>query len=205
MGSFNISEFRTQGLVLGGARPSLFTVSLTVPFSATAGAERKFQFTCRAASFPADDSASIPVFFMGRPIKVAGDRNYPDWNVTVMQDEDMLVRGMMEKWKSLINTPVGNRRVADEFTNIAGSGVPLENYKTIAEVTQYSKDGTALRTYAFNGIFPLTVEPIPLNWEAVNQIENFNVTFSYDWWEPVLERDPVDHILVDDTPSVLGS
>jgi hypothetical protein len=35
------------------------------------------------------------------------------------------------------------------------------------------------------GIFPTVVGPIELSWDAKNQIEVFDTTFSFDWWEPI--------------------
>jgi hypothetical protein len=40
-----------------------------------------------------------------------------------------------------------------------------------------------IRTYQFNGIFPSAISPIDLDWNATDQIEEFTVTFQYDWWE----------------------
>ena len=34
----------------------------------------------------------------------------------------------------------------------------------------------------FDGIFPQVVSPIELDWATVDQIESFQVTFSYDYW-----------------------
>ena len=49
-------------------------------------------------------------------------------------------------------------------------------------VIQYSKTGTPLRTYQFNGIFPTEVSSIDLDWNSTDEIERFTVTFQYDWW-----------------------
>ena len=51
---FNISTFKENGLVYGGARPSLFNVFLSVP--AGIGIDLvsvdKFRFVCRTAELP---------------------------------------------------------------------------------------------------------------------------------------------------------
>jgi hypothetical protein len=61
------------------------------------------------------------------------------------------------------------------------SASPLQ-YKSQAQITQFSKTGVPLRVYNFNGLFPVEIAPIEMNWEATDQIEEFSVTFQYDWW-----------------------
>jgi hypothetical protein len=56
------------------------------------------------------------------------------------------------------------------------------DYKAQAQVTQYGKDGSALREYTFEGLFPTGISAIELGWEATDRIEDFTVTFEYDLW-----------------------
>jgi hypothetical protein len=174
---FNVNTFRTRGLTLGGARPTLFEVILKVPafVAANAEAEQKFRFTCRGASLPAATVAAIDVPYFGRTIKVAGDRTFTDWTVTVMNDEDFLVRSMFEKWSNAINKLQANVR-----KSYANDG----DYKCTMNVVQYSKDGKQIRSYDVIGAFPTSVDGIDLSWDSQNQIEQFGVTFAYDYWLP---------------------
>lgn len=179
---FNISTFKTRGLRFGGARPALFEVYLSIPggVQATAGSDDKFRFTCRAAQIPASTVGSVDIGYFGRKIKVSGDRTFADWTVTVMNDEDFLVRSMFEKWSNSLNRLVSNVRDGAYAFN-------ENSYKATMNVIQYSKDGTPIRAYDIIGAFPTTVEAIDLNWDTTNQIETFNVTFSYDYWLPAPE------------------
>jgi hypothetical protein len=79
----------------------------------------------------------------------------------------------MEQWMASINSHQGN------ITSFA-SASPLQ-YKAQAQITQYSKTGVPLRVYNFNGLFPTEISAIEMNWEA-SAIEEFTVTFQYDWW-----------------------
>jgi hypothetical protein len=36
--------------------------------------------------------------------------------------------------------------------------------------------------YNFNGIFPTSVGAITMDWNTTDDIERFDVTFQYDWW-----------------------
>ena len=76
--SFNINKFKSEGLVYGGARPSLFKVELQVPtgIGIDSVSVRKFEFVCRTAELPEVAVSSFDVPYFGRKIKLAGDRNF---------------------------------------------------------------------------------------------------------------------------------
>lgn len=170
--AFNVNEIRSQ-LTLGGARNSLFQVTIQNP--ANGAADIKVPFLVRAAQIPASTLGLIEVPYFGRKIRLAGDRTFADWTVTVINDEDFAIRNALEQWSNQIQSHQGNLR---QF----GSASPSA-YKAQAQVTQFSKTGQPIRTYTFNGIFPTEIAPIEMDWNATDTIEEFTVTFQYDWWE----------------------
>jgi hypothetical protein len=170
--AFNVQEIRSQ-LVLGGARNSLFQVTLQNPVNAAAAI--KTPFMIKAAQIPASTLGTIEVPYFGRKVKIAGDRTFAEWTVTVINDEDFLVRNALEQWMHSINTHATNVR---QF----GSASPLL-YKAQAQITQFSKTGVPIREYTFNGLYPSEVSTIEMAWETVDTIEEFTVTFQYDFWE----------------------
>jgi len=170
--AFNINDIRSQ-LTLGGARAALFQVTITNP--ANGIADIKTPFMVRASQIPASTLGVIEIPYFGRKIRLAGDRTFGEWSVVVMNDEDFLVRNAMEEWSNQINTLQGNLRGF-------GAASPLL-YKSTATVTQFSKTGIPIRTYTFNGIFPVEVSAIEMDWNATDAIEEFQVVFGYDWWE----------------------
>ncbi|CAB4162856.1 tail tube protein [uncultured Caudovirales phage] len=177
---FNISSFKSNGLVYGGARPSLFEVYLSVPqgIGIDSVSVDKFRFVCRTAEIPESTVGSIPIPYFGRVHKVAGERTFNDWGVTVMNDEDFSVRSLFETWSNAINRLV---------SNVRDPNISNETYKTDLEVIQYAKDGSKIRSYQIVGAFPTSIGAINLGWDSTNQIEEFAVTFSYDYWVPVTE------------------
>jgi hypothetical protein len=185
----NINRFRSEGLVFGGARASNFVITLTFPdLVAIPNLPAKCQLLGRASKLPESAIAEIPVPYFGRNIKVAGNRQFDDWEVTFMNDEDFLIKNAFEAWHNGVNTIISNR-LDPRMANI--SPALGNSYKTTAEVTQISKEGPgtidsdgAIKTYKFEGIFPVLVSDIPLDFDAVNQIEQFQVRFAYDWYEP---------------------
>lgn len=164
--AFNINEIRSQ-LTYGGARQNLFQVQITNV--GNRAADLKTPFLVQSAQIPAANLGTIQVPYFGRMLKLAGDRTFDPWVVTVMNDEDFLVRNAMEEWSNRINRLEGNIRT-------------LRNYKSEARVIQYGKDGSTLRVYEFHGIYPSAVSQIDLGWDQNDAIETFQVEFQYDYW-----------------------
>ena len=180
--SFNIEEFRNEGIILNGARPSKFRVELfNLPF--TSQNMRRLSFFVQAASLPGWTIGEVPVAYKGRLVNFSGDRTFQPWQVEVMNDEDFLARSIFEKWQNQINALISNR--------MDPAAYPL-GYKASAIVTQEGQAGGDLRAYRFEGLWPSTIDPIVLNFGALNQIEMFGVTFTYDYYEPVDQSSSVD-------------
>ncbi len=181
---FNIDSFKANGLINGGARPSLFKVIMQFPAApGIEGDGERASFLIRAAQLPASTVDPVDVPYFGRKIKIAGDRTFADWTITVMNDEDFKLRNDFEAWLNWINTHVSNR-------SASGTGSP-ESYKVDIQVYQFGKagpgdDAGVIRSYNLVGAFPTTVDAISLDWDTTNTIETFDVTFAYDYWEPMV-------------------
>ena len=177
----NITEFRSR-LSGGGARANLFEVEIAFPEELginLTDVSDKVPFLVKAAEIPASNLGNIPVPYRGRVLPVAGDRTFDPWTVTVINDTDFQIRDAMEKWSNSIN----DLQTAQGTTN-------PEVYQRSALVKQLSREGSApgdpektLRIYNFEGIYPNTVSSIPLDFGATDQIEEFQVTFNYLFYE----------------------
>ena len=160
---FNVNQFRTQ-LSGDGARPNLFEVRLNFPSYVTGRSSAQLKSTL----------GSVPVNYFGREVKVAGNRTFADWTVTVINDEDFIIRNAMEAWVRGINDNVTNLRAA----------LTTQQYAADAEVFQYSKaGGSPIKKYKFVGMFPVDIAAIDLDWGSNDAIEEFSVTFQYQYWE----------------------
>jgi hypothetical protein len=107
-------------------------------------------------------------------MKFAGNRTFTDWTVTIINDEDFTIRNSMEQWMNLINGHAGNIRNPAFNT-------PL-GYTSNANVVQYGKEGSLLKRCTFVGLFPVDVAPIDLDWGTNDAIEEYSVTFAYQYW-----------------------
>lgn len=170
--AFSITDIRSN-LQYGGARPTLFKVLITPPPGIGINLSR-FSFFARATQLPASDLGTIQVPYFGRKYKIAGDRTFAAWSTTIMNDEDFELRQAVETWSYQINSHEGNKHI-----NMSSPA----DYKSTAEVYQYNKSGDIIRVYKFDGIYPETVSTIDLDWNASDQIEEFSVTWQYDYFE----------------------
>ena len=178
-----IVDFRSR-MRGGGARSNLFEVNITYPDgigvqTGDDGATGKGEFLIKAAEIPASNVGNIPVPFRGRVLPVAGDRTFDPWTVTIINDTDFVIRDAMERWSNSIN----------DIQTAQGTINP-ETYQKSATVKQLSRFGKkeddkiqVLREYNFVGIYPNVVSSIPLDYGATDQIEEFQVTFNYLFYE----------------------
>ena len=175
--AFNGSEFRSN-LIGDGARPNLFSVTLTFPAWVANGsvAGSKTTFMAKSAQLPGSSTGVVPMYYFGRELKFAGNRTFADWSLQIINDEDFTIRNALESWSNGIASHVGNIREA-------GGSTSPSAYTVDALVTQYGKQGDVLKSYNFIGLFPVDIAPIDLDWGSNDSIEEFSATFSYQYWE----------------------
>ena len=174
--AFNVNDFRSQ-LIGDGARPNLFQVTLTFPTFAqnSSAAGQKTTFMAKAAQLPGSTINQVPVYYFGREMKFAGNRAFTDWTLTIINDEDFLVRNAMESWMNSISSHV---------TNIRDSAAANPSAYTVdAVVNQYGKTGNIIKSYKFVGLFPVDLTPIDLSWDSNDTIEDYSATFAFQYWE----------------------
>jgi len=178
---FDIQAFRSA-MADDGARPNLFEVAMNFPLltSGSTGSDslsvaEQIRFFARAAQLPGTTVNAIPVNYFGRELKFAGNRTFPEWTITILNDEDFQVRNAFETWMNGLNSHRGNLR------NSAFSSPT--SYSSQATVTQFAKTGEAIKSYTFIGMFPIDVSPIEVDWSANDTIEEYAVTLGYQWWE----------------------
>ena len=175
--AFSVNEFRSQ-MTGDGARPNLFEVSMPFPsFASPANAQTKLTFMCKTAQLPGSTVGVVPVNYFGRELKFVGNRTFADWTISVINDEDFIVRNAFERWMNGINSHNFNVRNPLALA-------PL-GYSVDSEVTQFGKQGNTLKKYRFIGVYPTDITPIDVDWGSNDTIEEFSVTLSYQWWDAV--------------------
>ena len=195
----SIVDFRSR-LKGGGARANLFEVQMAFPDFAKPVSEalNDIPFLVKAAEIPASTIGNIPVPFRGRILPIAGDRTFAPWTVTIINDTNFRLRDVMERWSDGIND-----------IQTAQGTIDPETYQQTAKVLQLSRgkssnkkitsaaDIPVLREYDFIGIYPNVVSSIPLDHGATDQIEEFQVTFNYLYYEVRGKDDGTGTSLID--------
>lgn len=157
----------------GGARPNLFKVNIPFP-TATGGSSELASFMIKAAQLPASVIAPIEVPFRGRKLKVAGDRTFEPWTITVINDVNMEIRNAFERWMDLINA--NSKNVSSYVGNNA------LNYYSNLLVHQLDRNDSITKTYEIIGAFPTNVSMIDLNFDTNDTVEEFTVELNYQYW-----------------------
>lgn len=170
MAILGVDDFKSK-LKGGGARANLFNCRVNFPAYALGDAELT-SFMAKGAALPASTITEIVVPFRGRQLKIAGDRTFEVWTITVINDTGFEVRNAMERWMNGINSHNEN----------TGFNNPDE-YQTDLSVDQLDKDGLVLKTYNFRGCFPTNISEIALSYETTDAVEEFTVTFQVQYWE----------------------
>ena len=174
----NISDFKSK-LIGGGARPNLFEVELTtLPDGVTGWDADSFQFLCKAAALPAQTIASIDVPFRGRIFKVAGDRTIDTWTVTVINDEDFVLRTAFENWTQQIADLTTNLGATDPSSYMTNAKVfQLGRGSSKASTNSSGNENVVLKEYEFIDIWPSSVSSIDLSYDTGDTIEEYTVEF----------------------------
>ena len=175
-------------MIGGGARPNLFECELYFPDDAIpAGTTRdaltdRTRFMVKAANLPASNISPINIPFRGRNLKVAGDRTFDPWTITIINDVDFSIRTAFERWMNLINKHEDNAGITDPtlyqkdlyVKQLGRADVQGTNPVTNAKIP-------VLKQYRFLGTFPTNVSDIALSYDSSDTIEEFSVTLEVQW------------------------
>ena len=176
--AFELSKF-TTALKGGGARSSLFEVTLTgAPTIAIDSSSNddltmtNLKFLCKSTTIPPSTIASMEIPYLGRSIKVAGERTFENWSTTILNDENFQIRNLVEIWMDRIKSHSNIKQGYDEIKNYKSATLKLQ---------QFDKSGTATNHYEFKNAWPVSVSEITLSWDN-SAIEEYTVQWSYDYW-----------------------
>ena len=182
--SRTITDFKSR-LVGGGSRANLFEVELYFPAGLSIVTDELFRFMVKGAELPGSTVSAISIPFRGRQLKVSGDRTFAPWTITVINDTNFTLRNSFEKWMNFMNRNDDNAGVITPTqyqTNmlVHQLGRGLQNTNTLPG----TGDQIPIhKSYKFYGAFPTDITPIALSYDSVDTVEEFSVTFEYQWWD----------------------
>lgn len=155
----------------GGARPNRFRVSISGP-QAGSSVPDSLMFVCWSASIPASILGRCDVAYMGNTVKISGDREFDDWDIQCYNDLSFDVRKAFEQWS---NGMLKNEANVTDFQFAS-------TYLASGKVEQLDRNETVIQTYKMEGVFPIRVGEIELDYSNQNQVESFPVTLAVNWW-----------------------
>jgi hypothetical protein len=167
----SVDEFKSR-LTGGGARGNLFQVTLANPRGGL-GVNLDIDFAsfmCESGQLPASTVNTIEIPFRGRQLKIAGDRVFEPWTVSVINDTGFKIRDEMERWMNAIANH------AD-----AGGTQNPELYFADLKVEQFDRDERVIKTYTFKDAWPSNVSAIELSY-ADAEVERFTIEWQYQYW-----------------------
>lgn len=186
-----IDRFKSR-LSGGIARPNLFEVVLSFPDDVVDPSvndlESKARFLVKGAALPASTVTPINIPFRGRNLKIAGDRTFDVWTVTVINDTDFAIRGSFERWMNSIakvSDNSGNTNPVDYQTDAIVHQLGRAPVTGAGSAQESAVDQPILRSYQFHGIWPTNISAIALSYDSTDAIEEFDVELQVQWWEAV--------------------
>ena len=184
MASTDFAVSKLKGaLASGGARPSLFEFTITGTLPTGVGTSlNNIKYLCQVSALPPLTVTPIEKMYFGRTVKIPGDIVFGDLTTTIYQTEDGNERFSIESWMDSINGHVRNVSGLEESTaNFMGK------YSATGNLIQYSKAGGAtsniLSEVEFVDLWPQSVTEIALSYDTASDIEQFDVTWSYNHYK----------------------
>ena len=194
-------------LIGGGARSNLFECELYWPSGASPeGADdndlaERARFMVKAASLPASTISNIAIPFRGRQLKIAGDRTFEPWSITVINDVDFKLRDSFERWMNLMNKHEDNAGLTNP-TSYQKDLVVRQLGRSSMDQHTSGEAIPVLKEYQFRGAFPTTVSSIDLSYENTDAIEEFTVELEYQWFDSMTGQGKT---ILGSTPSSIPS
>ena len=163
----DITKFK--GLLgAGGARPNQFRVFLNFPGYVTTSPDSEYALLVSGAAIPASNVNPTLIQYRGREVKLAGERTFDPWPVTIVNDTGCSLRNPIEEWMAGLN---------DLETN-TGVLTPAD-YQADLVVEHLDRNDDTLATYTLYNAFPINMSEISLQYGQNDVIEEFTVTFNY--------------------------
>ena len=159
----------------GGTRPNRFVVTGEIGGSGSSTAVKNLYV--KAASMPSSTMGIIQVPFRGRVIKLPGDRAYPEWTFSMLDETSDNFRSKFEQWNEAFNSH------ADNISGTLPGGLDLqdENLFTQWTVSQLDMQGDVVRTTILHNCWPVEVGAIDLTYDAADTLTEYTITLSYDY------------------------
>lgn len=162
----NVERFKSSFSEM--ARPNRFIVS---GFGLSA---YQLPYMAKGAQLPSASIGSAEAFYAGRSVKLAGDRIYPDWTITIYQDIESAIYNDFQEWQEQTLSHVPNIGSNEHVT-----------YKRDGYVAQLDRSGGIVVAFKLIGAIPTELTGIDLAADSNDTPAEFTVTLAYDYFESI--------------------
>lgn len=186
-----LNEFKSR-MSGGGVRSNLFECEINFPADVyqakhtgnQSDLSDKTRFLIKAANLPASTLGIIDIPFRGRNLKIAGDRTFDPWTITVINDKDFHIRNAFERWINYMNKNEDAAGIIDPNTYQQNATIYQLGRASFTSATPTTDTQIPiLKQYKFYGVFPTAVSAIDVSYDSSDSIEEFTVDLQVQWWD----------------------
>ena len=181
--AFNLTTFRRQVHSVG--RNQYFIVRIP-----QVGNEDIVTAMARSTSLPAVTHGTTDIAYRGLNMKIDTQPEFSTWDVTFLCDEAHALRNVFLKWTELAYNVQTQQNLGHNDYKVDG-----------ISVSQLAADKQITSTCVFMGAWPTGVAEIGFD-QAGGDVENFSVTFTYDYF---VMNSLEGNVVLDDVDFAVGA
>lgn len=159
----------------GGTRQNRFLIVGNFPNGDTTNTS---YLHVRSTLIPTLQTSTISYDHFGRKHYYPGEKLYSTWSVSIY-DDNSSVGSADALWKRFQNWHNNINAHTSNLTNTTYLTDP-ELYKVSWHVRHLDLNGSTLKTFVLNGLWPRTISEMSFNMARPNVLNTFNVVFVYD-------------------------
>ena len=219
--AFNVNKFISHfDSHAGFARNSKFEVRIAIPAALIgAGSTEELSLQCEVAELPGYTLNTVESKIFGAPTYLAGTPAFGDITLTFVCAGDLWEKKFFDAWMDLIipkstylvnykqdyQTTITIHQFSDYVSgdSAASTGAssnpltqtliapPTQTNQGDSPQTTLNQQGTEIFSCQLINAFPVTVNPLSLNWVG-DDIHRLNVVFKYDKWLNISSKTPIN-------------
>jgi len=156
-----------------GARANKYRVQIAAPLGPTD--DTIIDTLCKGGDIPGKTIGQIEVYNQGRKVVLAGDAEFEsEWTLTFWNTQNHDTRGQFIDWMTFIDSVETHSRGAGTHDDYMSSGAMIHQLNT--------SDNSVTASYQFNDLWPNNIGSIAMADETQDEIEEYEVTFSFSYW-----------------------
>jgi len=132
--------------------------------------DRMFPYLVKSTSLPETSFEEVDVKYGGISYKIAGNKSFGDWTVSLNIDEKGLILDKFHDWQKMIYN-LGD----------GSAGLPSK-YMADQEIHLLDYTGNTIKSYKLFGCWPKTIGAVNMDY-STNDTATIDITFTYLYYE----------------------